>query len=128
MYDGDANYVPVTSPPLIQAISLNASPTPVGTPPPPPTPSPLPLPLPPQTVVFTGPYLLTLAVQGCGSVTPASEAGAHMFGDSVLLTAVPCASSRFVGWQGGLCDGTAINPCAIAMPPTNLAVTAVFAP
>ncbi|GEM_PF-1099906 len=79
------------------------------------------------TLILSG-FTLTLNASGCGSVSPPSENGVHLFGDTMLLTAVPCAGSSFVGWQGGPCDGTTINPCGVAMPPNNLTITAVFQP
>jgi hypothetical protein len=41
------------------------------------------------------------------------------------VTAVPCTGSVFVGWSGGPCDKTTINPCSI---PAGTQVTANFAP
>ncbi|HLZ69563.1 MAG TPA: Ig-like domain-containing protein [Dehalococcoidia bacterium] len=89
-------------------------------PPQPPTPMPI--------VLFLPLFSISVNIQGCGSVTPADGGGLHLFGDTVTLQAVPCAGSSFAGWQGGPCDGTAINPCAVVMPPNNLVITASFRP
>ncbi len=89
--------------------------------------APLVLPSAGVTLILNG-FTLTYAVQGCGSITPPSEQGMHLFGDTMLLTAVPCAGSSFSGWLSGPCAGTTINPCAVAMPPANLTITAAFTP
>ncbi|HLZ69822.1 MAG TPA: Ig-like domain-containing protein [Dehalococcoidia bacterium] len=73
-------------------------------------------------------FSVSVTVQGCGNVTPPGGGGPHLFGDTVTLQAVPCAGSSFVGWAGGPCSGTAINPCAVVVPPSNLAITAIFRP
>ncbi len=101
-YSGDASHSAAVSAPLLLA--------PAG-----------------ATVILTG-ATLTFAVQGCGSISPPSEQGAHQFGDTMLLTAVPCPGSTFTGWLSGPCAGSTVNPCAVAMPPTNLTVTAGFSP
>jgi hypothetical protein len=44
---------------------------------------------------------------------------------NVSITAVPCPGSVFVGWSGGPCDKTTINPCSI---PAGIQVTAHFSP
>ncbi|HZQ35041.1 MAG TPA: Ig-like domain-containing protein [Dehalococcoidia bacterium] len=79
------------------------------------------------TLILNG-FTLTYAVQGCGSITPPSEQGFHLFGDGMLVTAVPCPGSSFTGWLSGPCAGSTINPCAVVMPPNNLTITAAFTP
>jgi YVTN family beta-propeller protein len=68
-------------------------------------------------------YLLTIPVTGCGSTTPSNYPVLAL--QNVSVTAVPCAGSVFVGWTGGPCDKTTINPCSI---PAGTPVTANFAP
>jgi len=77
-------------------------------------------------VIFVPIFTLTVDASGCGSVSPG--AGPHAFGDTITLTATPCAGSTFALWSGGPCAGSAINPCAVVMPPTDLTITAVFQP
>lgn len=79
------------------------------------------------TLIVNG-FTLSFAVQGCGSITPPGEQGFHFFGDTMLLGAVPCAGGAFTGWLSGPCAGTMINPCAVAMPPNDLTITAGFNP
>ena len=74
-------------------------------------------------------FIITASTQGCGSVD-LPGASAHLTGDSVFVTATPCAAFAFVGWRGGGpgCDGKTFNPCEITMPPGGTSIVAVFAP
>ena len=66
---------------------------------------------------------MSITIVGCGKTTP-SGVSAYAF-QNVVVKAVPCSGSVFVGWTGGPCDKTRTNPCSI---PAGVAVTANFAP
>jgi hypothetical protein len=66
----------------------------------------------------------TIATSGCGTVTPNNVPALAL--QNISYTAVPCSGSVFVGWSGGPCDKTAINPCSIPTGPGQ--VTATFSP
>src|SRR6185312_14112841 len=77
-------------------------------------------------VITTPPVTLGIVTVGCGSTTPPTLTAVNQF-QAIPVTAVPCPGSVFVGWTGGPCSGTRINPCDIA--PTGLTtITATFAP
>jgi hypothetical protein len=79
-------------------------------------------------VVITGTLNVPLGivVTGCGSTTPSAATTVYP-GQALPVTAVPCPGSVFVGWTGGPCSGTRINPCDIA-PNSATLITATFAP
>lgn len=69
---------------------------------------------------------LTVTVSGCGTTDPPGGAIYTSGLRSVVVTALPCPDSRFIGWTNGPCNGTTINPCDF--PPMFAPVTANFAP
>jgi hypothetical protein len=81
---------------------------------------------PPPVVIVNPPVPLGITITGCGSITPSSLTYVNP-GQAIPVTAVPCPGSVFVGWMGGPCSGTRINPCDIAPTGTTL-ITATFAP
>jgi hypothetical protein len=82
---------------------------------------------PPAPIVISNPLVtLGIALTGCGNITPSTLTAVNQF-QAIPVTAVPCPGSVFVGWTGGPCNGTRLNPCDIA--PTGLTtITATFAP
>jgi hypothetical protein len=78
-------------------------------------------------IVITNPAVtLGIVTVGCGSTTP-SALTAFGFLSATPVTAVPCPGSVFVGWTGGPCSGTRINPCDIAATGITR-ITATFTP
>jgi uncharacterized protein (DUF2141 family) len=67
-------------------------------------------------------YTLTVNVAGSGSVT-SNNTGPYLYGDVVLLTAVPAVYSSFDHWSGDL-TGSA-NPATLVIT-ANMSVTAYF--
>jgi uncharacterized repeat protein (TIGR01451 family) len=78
-------------------------------------------------VILSNPSVsLGIVTQGCGSLSPSSLTSVNPL-QAIPVTALPCPGSVFVGWTGGPCNGTRINPCDIA--PTGITtITATFAP
>lgn len=68
-------------------------------------------------------YTLSLTQEGQGTVTAAPDASSYQYDDAVLLTALPAAGWRFVGWQGDLTGAT--NPATVLIK-GNLAIHAIF--
>jgi hypothetical protein len=82
----------------------------------------------PAPVIITTnlPVTLGVAIAGCGSLTPSVATMVNVL-QAIPVTAVPCSGSVFVGWTGGPCSGTKINPCDIA-PSGTQTIIATFAP
>jgi uncharacterized repeat protein (TIGR02543 family) len=74
---------------------------------------------------FQETYVLTVYVDGYGSVTITPEKTAYTQGEIVTLTATPGEGYEFQGWSGDL-TGTD-NPTNIMMT-KNMIITAIFAP
>ncbi|WP_216688109.1 InlB B-repeat-containing protein [Hymenobacter siberiensis] len=85
---------------------------------------------PPLTINFTvtdsnapGPFALTTATVGTGTVTKNPNAATYASGSTVSLTATPGAGYTFAGWSGDA-SGTA-NPLAVTMT-ADKSITATF--
>ncbi len=73
--------------------------------------------------VFARVHVLSLAVEGEGSLDPAPGEYMHIEGEKVTLTATPDPGWRFAGWEG---DATGlVNPLQITMDRSRQ-ITAVF--
>jgi hypothetical protein len=81
----------------------------------------------PVVLVVTPTVSLGIAIKGCGSSTPSAATTVVNLFQAIPVTAVPCPGSVFVGWTGGPCNGTRLNPCDIAPTGTTI-ITATFAP
>ena len=71
----------------------------------------------------TGPYALSTAVFGGGTLSRSPDQPSYASGTSVVLTATPAAGFSFGGWSGSA-TGTA-NPLTVPMT-TNKSITATF--
>ncbi|MFC6223004.1 PQQ-dependent sugar dehydrogenase [Hymenobacter artigasi] len=85
---------------------------------------------PPLTVSFTvtdsnapGPFALTTATVGTGTVTKNPNAATYASGSTVSLTATPGAGFTFAGWSGDASGST--NPLAVTMT-ADKSITATF--
>ncbi len=76
-----------------------------------------------QTGGTPGPFTLTTATVGSGSVARSPNAASYASGSVVSLTATPAAGFAFSGWSGDA-SGTA-NPLSVTMT-ANRAITATF--
>ncbi|MFC6223002.1 PQQ-dependent sugar dehydrogenase [Hymenobacter artigasi] len=70
-----------------------------------------------------GPFTLTTAVFGSGTITKSPNQATYANGTSVTLTATPAAGFAFTGWSGAA-TGTA-NPLSVTMN-ANKNITATF--
>lgn len=68
-------------------------------------------------------FALKLSTSGEGQILSAPEADDYTSGDTVVLTAVPVAGWRFIGWSGGI-ESTE-NPLVL-VPYEELSITARF--
>ncbi|MBH8559379.1 InlB B-repeat-containing protein [Hymenobacter negativus] len=82
------------------------------------------------TVSFTvtdtgtpGPFTLTTAVFGSGTITKSPNQTTYANGTNVTLTATPAAGFAFTGWSGGATGTT--NPLTVTMN-ANKSITATF--
>ncbi|GAB3853106.1 hypothetical protein GCM10028822_21530 [Hymenobacter terrigena] len=70
-----------------------------------------------------GPFMLTTAVFGSGTITKSPDQSTYANGTSVTLTATPAAGFAFTGWSGGATGTT--NPLTVTMT-ANKNITATF--
>ena len=71
------------------------------------------------------PKILTIVVQGSGTVTLDPPGGSYSRGTPVTMTAIPAQGWNFDHWSGPTVDGSTNNPQVILMY-NNYTVTATF--
>jgi hypothetical protein len=70
-------------------------------------------------------YALTVEISGPGSVTIAPDQPSYLYGDTVIVTAIPDPGSIHIGWWDGLAVTGTENPDTIVMV-SDTTITALF--